>query len=213
MGIPATMPPPLHPTEHRGYRELYAALEQLAGHWAGLGGRLDGTAAGPELERGALAARELVAELAALTERRGLFGAPSARGSGAVVAALRNAVRDRFLERNQALRLGLLDVRHVLDLLAYLGGVAERKGDADLLDFCRSGEEMLAEAEDGARRAYAAMAADPDAAVAPLDSTLAGRAGIRTAVTLGAVGEWLDRQLAGRRRLRTGDEAQVARDD
>ena len=212
MGIRVAMPPPLHPTEHRGYRELYAALEQLAGHWAGVGRRLPGTAAGPELERGARVARELLADLSALTERRELFGAPSARGSGAVVAALRNSVRDRFLERNQAIRLALLDVRHVLDLLAYLGGVAERRGEADLLAFCRSAGGILAEVDDSARRAYAAMTADPDAAVAPLDSTLGGRAAIRAAVALGAAGEWLDRQVAGRRGPRTGDEAQVARD-
>ena len=40
------------------------------------------------------------------------------------------------------------------------------------------------------------MADDPDAAIAPLDGSVAGRAAHRMAYTVGALGEWVDRRAA-----------------
>lgn len=191
---------PLHPTEHRSYRELYAALRHLIDHWERLGERLAGSAVGAELAAGADTASALLVELSELTEARGLHGRPLAAGGGAAIAAVRNVVGDRFLERNQAVRLALLDVHHARELLAYLARAAERRGDTAALAFCDSARRRLGEVIDGVRRAYVALAEAPDRATAPVDVALAGRAASRLGLAIGALGEWTDARLAGRAR-------------
>ena len=166
---------PLHPTEHRGYRELYASLTQLSRHWQRLGARLAGSRVGAELVVGASEASELLDALTELTERRGLSGRPLAAGLGAAIAATRNVVGDPLLERNQAVRLALLDVHHGRELLGYLGRAAERRGDGEAAAFCRGARERLGTVKDDLRAAHVAMAGEPDLAIRPAEGSFAGR--------------------------------------
>ena len=108
---------------------------------------------------------------------------------------LRNVAGDRFLERNQALRFAVAEIQHLRTLLAYLAAVADARGAAPRGDFCRRWEEGLEASERAVRAAAAELGASPDAAIAPLDSSLPGRAAHRVAVTLGALGEGIDSRL------------------
>lgn len=191
--------PGLHPAQNRGLRELYSAVRQLAEHWTALADRLDGEPGTLELGAGADAARTLLVELADVTASYGLYGGPAAQGVGSRAAGLRTAVLDRTLERNQALRLAVLDVQHVTTLLAYLAQVARAGGDEPLAETCGRWERRLRRLEARARKAAILTGADPDAAIAPLDRGALGRAGHRAALTVGTVGEWIDRRVAARR--------------
>ena len=190
---------PLHPTEHRGYRELYASLTQLSRHWQRLGARLAGSRVGAELVVGASEASELLEALTELTERRGPPGRPLAAGLGAAIAGARNVVGDRMLERNQAVRLALLDVHHGRDLLGYLARAAERRGDVEAAAFCRGARERLGTVKDDLRAAHVAMAGEPDLAIRPAEGSFAGRLASSAGVALGALGELIDRRAGGRR--------------
>jgi len=196
--LSAPMSPSFHPTEHRGYRELYVSLRQLAEHWQRLGGRLAGERVGSELVAGAAAARALLHALSAFTEPRGLYGRPLATGLGGVIAAARNLAGVRLLERNQAVRLALLDVHHARELLDYLARAAEHRGDTDAVAFCNSARKRLGKAKDRVRGAYLQMAADPDRAIKPAERSLAGWVASRLGVATGTLGELVDRR-AGRR--------------
>ena len=176
--------PGLHPAQNRGLRELYSAVRQLAEHWTALADRLDGEPGTLELGAGADAARTLLVELADVTASYGLYGGPAAQGVGSRAAGLRTAV---------------LDVQHVTTLLAYLAQVARAGGDEPLAETCGRWERRLRRLEARARKAAILAGADPDAAIAPLDRGALGRAGHRAALTVGTVGEWIDRRVAGRR--------------
>jgi hypothetical protein len=192
--------PGLHPTQNRGLRELYAATRQLAAHWEILADRL---APGPgveELRAGAEAARTLLSELAEVTPGYGLYAGPAVNNLGDRLAGLRNAVADRAMERNQALRLAVLDLQHLTTLLAYLAEVARAQGDEPLAETCGRWERRLRRLESRARRAAVSAGAYPDAAIEPLDHGPLGRAGHRLAFAAGSMGEWLDRRAAERRR-------------
>lgn len=119
----------MHPSEHRGLRELHAATQQLQRHWRQLADRLDGVGgfAAAHLREGADGARALLCELSPMTAARGLHGRPSAQGVGARIAATRLVLVDSTLEVNQALRLAVLDAQHVTTLLAYLARLATRR--------------------------------------------------------------------------------------
>jgi hypothetical protein len=106
-------------------------------------------------------------------------------------------VADRFLERNQALRTAVLDVQHVVTLLAYQAQIAEAHGPADVAIFCNRWERELASVERAVRRAAARLGTDPDAAVEPLDASPLGRAAHGTQFVAGSIGEWFDRFRAG----------------
>jgi hypothetical protein len=116
------------------------------------------------------------------------------------VGTLRGAVLDRFLERNQALRLAVGDLEHVATLLAYLAQVSATRGDAELPEFCGTWERRLRRQLGAIRKAAIELGASPDAAVEPLDDSAAGRAAHRVAWAFGTVGEWTDRRLAARKR-------------
>jgi hypothetical protein len=193
--------PGLHPAQNRGLRELYSAVRQLAEHWTALADRLDGEPGTPELGAGADAARTLLVELADVTASYGLYGGPAAQGVGSRAAGLRTAVLDRTLERNQALRMAVLDVQHVTTLLGYLAEVGRARGDEALADACGRWERRLRRLEGRVRKAAIASGADPDAAVQPLDQAPLGRAGHKLAYAAGTVGEWVDRRVGARRRL------------
>ncbi|MDQ6914383.1 MAG: hypothetical protein M3155_01065 [Actinomycetota bacterium] len=196
------MSPPareLHPAQNRGLRELYAAARQLTAHWETLAERLAGAPETEELRAGVDAAQALLVELADVTPAYGLYGRPAAQSVGDRVAGLRNAVTDRTLERNQALRMAVLDLQHVTTLLGYLAEVARARGDEPLADACGRWERKLRRLESRVRKAAIASGGDPDAAVEPLDQGPLGRAGQRLAYAAGTVGEWVDRRVAERR--------------
>ena len=187
----------LYPAEHRALRELYAMASQLASHWTRLGGRLGG-APGEALKGGADAARELLRELGTRTAAHGLHGFPAAQGVGGRLAGVRNVAGDLVLERNQALRAAVLDVAHVTTLLAYLAGLADRRGDAMLAAWHRRWEVRLREAEERVMATVVAMAEDPDDAILPASQSAAGRAGHGLANALGTLGEAIDGSAVGR---------------
>jgi hypothetical protein len=180
----------LHPAEHRALRELYAMGRRLASHWSRLADRLGGPPAGP-LRDGAATARGLVRELAGETAERGLHGFPAAQGAGAQLAGLRN-VGDVVLERNQAVRLAVLDADHVLTLLLYLQALADGRGDTALAAFHGRWAERMEAARDAARDAAIALAGHPEAALRPAEPSLLGRAGQGTANVLGTLGQAFD---------------------
>ena len=142
----------MHPTEHRGLRELYAMARQLRNHWRALAERIDAVA--PQeaqlLRAGADVAGALLGELADVTAARGLYGKPMAQGLGARLAGAHSTLLDTTLEVNQALRFAVLDVVHVVTLLDYLARAAAQDGDAELQRFLeRCG---AADARAGGRR-------------------------------------------------------------
>jgi hypothetical protein len=189
----------LHPAQNRALRELFAGAQQLTRHWSTLADRLGSGDVVAELRAGAEAADELASELEDLTSSYGLHGFPAAAGVGARVAGVRNAVADRALERNQALRMAVLDVQHVVTLLAYLAELARTSGDERMAEFCGRWERKLKRLEGRIRKAAVAQAADPDTAIVALDDGPIGRAGHRVANAAGTLGEWFDRRAAERR--------------
>lgn len=190
----------LHAAENRGYRELYAFTQQMVSRWSRLARRLDEADAVTALERGVEAGRQLLRELSERTAAYGLHGWPAARGVGARIASGRTEVADRFLERNQALRLAVPDVHRLRVLLEYLAKVADTRGDDALAGFSRAWERRLGRIEAPVRRAAVATGEDPDRAIEPVEASPVGRAAHGAAQTLGTLGEWVDGQVAARRR-------------
>jgi hypothetical protein len=186
----------MHAAQHRALRELHAFTRQLARHWGELGPRLGG-AEGDVLAAGAAEAASVVGELSAATAARGVYGAPAAALAGRM-AAPRLPVPDRLLERNQALRLAVLDVQHCVTLLGYLAALSRTDGDDELAALCAGWERRLAAHERAARAAAVALGARPDEAIAPADPSPAGRAGQRLGAAVGAAGEWVDRRVSRR---------------
>jgi hypothetical protein len=200
-------PVSLHPTENRGYRELYVTSRALARHWSRLSERIGDPTAVRALGDGVAAARRLLAELAEVTPQHGLYGRPAAIGLGAGLADLHNVLADRFFERNQALRLAVTEVQHVRTLVLYLGAVGESLGSEPRTRFCRRWAGELEPIERAARDAAVALAADPDAAVEPLDRSPLGRAAHGVAYAVGSAGEWIDERAARRREAAGGAQA------
>jgi hypothetical protein len=199
------VPRSLHPAENRGYREVYVFARQMAEHWTALAGQPGiGPGAAEPLEKGAAVARELIAELEPVTARYGLHGQPAAQGVGISLARGRAAVRDRFMERNQALRFAVKDVEHLTMLLAYLARVAESASDTELAELCGHWERKLRRHVGGARKAAADQGADPDGAVEPFDGSSLGKAAHSVGYLTGMVGEWVDRRAAAARRSGRG---------
>lgn len=186
----------LHPAENRGYRELYAFARSIADHWPKLADRLTGSSAERPLRDGASAAADLLRDLEARTPEYGLYGRPAAQGVGANLARTRRDVRDRFLERNQALRFAVSDLQHVVTLLGYLEQVARTRGDDGLRAFCSEQRAHLMPVERSARAAAIELGSSPDEAVGPLDSSAAGKVAHGAAYAMGSVGEWFDRRSA-----------------
>jgi hypothetical protein len=188
----------MHPTEHRGLRELYAMSRQLRDHWRSLAGRLD--AAAPDqaqtLRGGSDLARTLIGELTRVTAARGLHGRPLAEGLGAQLAAMHSVLLDTALEVNQALRFAVLDAVHVVALLEFLARVAEQEGDGELHAFLDGWSRRMRAQEEAIRAAVVALGADPDLAVRASTPGRAGRLAHGAANALGTLGEWVDRRAA-----------------
>jgi hypothetical protein len=188
----------LTPAEHRGLRELYATTRQLSNHWTTLADRLD-LGSDDDLAKGAVAARRLLEELAERTAAHGLHGFPAAQGVGGSLSGVRNRLTDVALERNQALRLAVLDAQHVGTLLAYLAELARSRADVDLAEWEEGWQRRLQRFERGARRAAIACGADPDGAVEPLVDGPVGKVAHGAANAVGTVGEWVDSAVVGGR--------------
>ena len=188
----------LHPAENRGYRELYAFARNVATHWPRLAERMTGFSADAPLRAGAEAAEQLIAALEATTPEYGRFGKPAAQGVGDSLAKTRREVRDRFLERNQALRLAVSDLQHVVTLLGYLEQVARTRGDERLRSFCSEQRGQLMPIERSVRAAAIELGSTPDAAIEPLDSSAAGKVAHGAAYAMGTLGEWFDRRAGSR---------------
>jgi hypothetical protein len=188
----------LHPAENRGYRELYAYARNIADHWPKLADRMTGSSAERPLRDGAAAASELLRDLEGRTPDYGLYGKPAAQGVGANLARTRRDVRDRFLERNQALRLAVSDLQHLVTLLGYLEQVARTRADDELRGFCSDQRARLMPVERTARAAAIELGSKPDEAIEPLDKSVAGRMAYGAAYAMGSVGEWFDRRAANK---------------
>lgn len=189
----------LHPAESRGYRELYSFSRELTEHWTALAGTFGApSSAGRALEGGVRASRELLAELEPVTAGYGLYGKPAAQGAGFQIARQRTMVRDRFLERGQALRFSVGDVVHLCVLLAYLARVAESREDSALVEFCERWERKLRRHESAVRKAAAELGSEPDGAVEPLHASALGRVAHGVGYVLGTAGEWFDKRAASR---------------
>jgi hypothetical protein len=186
----------LHPAEHRGLRELQAASRHLAGHWRRLASRLPGEPA-EVLERGAVTACELVAELRDQAAAYDVEVFPAAQLLGARGAGLRGA-GDVMLERNQAMRAAVLDAQHVTTLLGYLSEIADRRGDAALAAWEREWRERFEALETDARATATGLGASPDAAIEPAEPSALGRAGHAVAMGVGTLGEAIDSSALGR---------------
>lgn len=187
----------LTPAEHRGLRELYASAAQLADHWSVLAERLGG-ADGAVLRDGAAEAERLLEELGARMAEHDLAGFPAARSAGGGLSSLRNRLGDAALERNQALRLAVLDVQHLGTLLPYLARLARTRGDERLARWHGGWKRRLASVEKSAREAAVAAADDPERAVERLVDGPAGRAAHGVAYAVGTLGEWVDTSAVGR---------------
>jgi hypothetical protein len=188
------------PAESRGYRELFLTGRQSANRLARMAAAFEGTAARAPLDKAAESISKLLDELGPLTARHDLHGGVTAQKGGTNLGIARGVVLDRFLERNQALRLAVEDVEHVTTLLGYLAAVSSARGDEALTEFCQAGERRLRRQVSAVRKAAVELGADPAQAVQPLDPSPTGRAAHRVAWAAGAVGEWTDRQVARRRR-------------
>jgi hypothetical protein len=185
---------PLHPAENRGYRELFLTAQGAQTRLAKLAGHLE------EEQRGALdkagqALAGMREDFKPALARYDLHSEHAARGGGFGIGVVRAAVLDRFLERNQALRLAVDDLEHVTTLLAYLGGVSATRDASALTELCQGWERKLRRHVSAVRKAAVALASDPDAAIEPLDPSPAGRAAHATAVAMGTAGEAFDRKV------------------
>lgn len=188
----------LHPTEHRGYRELYATSSALAGHARSLAARQAGDAA-EALERLAELAERLAAELEPRMAAVGVQAGPGAQGAARMLVLARRLVRDPLLERNQALRLCVADSEALCVLLGYLAELARRRGDPEMSELLSAWERRMRRQEGAVRRAAVAQAASPDEAIEPSDPSLLGRVAQGAAVLLGTIGEAVDKRRERRR--------------
>jgi hypothetical protein len=186
----------MHPAEHRGLRELHAAARHLRVHWRELGRRLDavGYSCGV-LDEGSRSASDLLVELTAACEARGLFARPAAQSLGAQFAGARLALVDPTLEVNQALRFAVLDATHLVTLLAYLARLAGRRGDAGLVELLEGWTARMRVHEDALRASAIAAGDDPAASIMVATPGVAGRAGHAFAAAVGTAGEWVDGRL------------------
>jgi hypothetical protein len=183
----------MHAAEHRALRELVAAAGQMSRHWRALQARgVDGGV----LPAGADDAARMASELRDLAAARGLSIGPAARTAGASLARARTGVGDRFLERNQALRLAVLDAAHVALLLDYVRALASTRGDEELATECARWASRMRDHERVARGAVTDLAADPDTAIVPADGSPVGRAAHGLANAVGFAGEFTDGVLA-----------------
>ena len=81
-------------------------------------------------------------------------------------------------------------------LLAYLATVSETRRAQKLTELCRAWERKMRRHVTAVRKAAVDLAADPDAAIQPLDPSPVGKAAHGAAVAFGTAGEAVDRTAA-----------------
>jgi hypothetical protein len=195
----ATEPAPLHPAEHRAYRELYAAGSQLVTRWKRVGSALEGTAVGEHLKDGAAETSVFLTELAPRTASYGLYGSPTAQGMGARFADVRTALLDRGGDTGLVVRSAVLDMEHVTTLLRHLAELARARGDRNMAGFCEEWAGRLESTLDAVREAAVELGADPDRTSAPLGDSAVTRAAHGVGWVFGSIGEAVDRVVGKRR--------------
>lgn len=188
---------PLHPAENRGYRELFLTAQEAQTRLSRLAEHLEDEPR-DAVERAQGSLRELLAAIKPALARYDLHAELAARGGGARIGMVRSAILDRFLERNQALRFAVDDLEHVTTLLAYLGNVSETRRAKALTELCRTWERKMRRQVSAVRKAAVGLAADPDAAIEPLDPSPVGKVAHGAAVAAGTAGEAIDRKAAAR---------------
>lgn len=188
----------LHPTEHRGYRELYATARALGSHARSLADRQSGEAVEALGRLGELCER-LVAELEPRMDAVGVHAGPGAEGAARMLGFARRLIRDPLLERNQALRLCVADTEALCVLLGYLAECAERREDPEMSELLGSWERRMRRQEGAVRRAAVAQATNPDDAITPSQPSVLGRVAQGAAVMVGTVGEAVDKRREHRR--------------
>jgi hypothetical protein len=188
----------LHAAQNRGFRELVAATRHVIDHFEALAPRFDPEIA-DALHDGATTARELLEAVRGAISEHDLHGGPAAQNVGRSGASFRGGVSDKFLEKNQALRMGMLDVQHTVTLLAYLESVSGAAGTEDLRDLCHEWHEKLHAVEERVAAAVVALGTQPDTAIEPVDSGVLGRAAHSVGYWVGTFGEWYDRRDAEKR--------------
>ena len=189
----------LHPAEHRAYRELYAACQQLITRWRRIASALEGTAIGERLKDGAAETSVLLTELGPRTATYGLYGSPMAQGMGARIADLRTVIADRGGDTGLVVRSAVLDMEHVTTLLRHLAELARARGDRGMAGFCEEWAGRLESNLDAVREAAVELGADPDRTSAPLDESVVNRAAHGVGWVFGSVGEAVDRVISRRR--------------
>ena len=189
----------LHPAEHRAYRELYAACQQLITRWRRIASALEGTAIGERLKDGAAETSVLLTELGPRTATYGLYGSPMAQGMGARIADLRTVIADRGGDTGLVVRSAVLDMEHVTTLLRHLAELARARGDRSMAGFCEEWAGRLESNLDAVREAAVELGADPDRTSAPLDESVVNRAAHGVGWVFGSVGEAVDRVISRRR--------------
>jgi hypothetical protein len=190
----------LHPAQNRGFRELVAATRHVIEHFEALAPRFAGQPdIGAALEDGAATARTMLGEVREAIAKYDLHGGRAAQGVGASLAPARGG-SDRFLERNQALRMAVLDVAHAATLLAYLESVSGRQGSDDLAELSHRWHAKMRTLEKRMHAAVIAIGTEPDVAIEPLDPSAVGRAAHSVNYWFGTFGEWFDRKSAERQR-------------
>ena len=189
----------LHPAEHRAYRELYAACQQLITRWRRIASALEGTAIGERLKDGAAEISVLLTELGPRTATYGLYGSPMAQGMGARIADLRTVIADRGGDTGLVVRSAVLDMEHVTTLLRHLAELARARGDRSMAGFCEEWAGRLESNLDAVREAAVELGADPDRTSAPLDESVVNRAAHGVGWVFGSVGEVVDRVISRRR--------------
>jgi hypothetical protein len=195
----ATERTPLHPAEHRAYRELYVACRQLITRWRRIGSALEGTVVGERLKDGAAETAVLLTDLAPRTASYGLYGSPMAQGMGARIADLRTAVVDRSGDTGLVVRSAVLDMERVTTLLRHLAELARARGDRNMAGFCEEWAGRLGANLDAVREAVVELGADPDRASAPLNDSPVSRAAHGVGWVFGSIGEAVDRVIGSRR--------------
>lgn len=185
----------LHPAEHRCYRELYLSAKEAETRTEHLAETL-GEEQAEVLTKAAASLATLLEELAPETARYDVHGELAAKGGGGRIGMVRAEILDRFLERNQALRLAVDDLEHVATLLAYAAALSSARRRKRLPELCVTWERKIRRHVSAVRKAAIELGSDPDAAIEPLDSSRIGKAAHGAAVAVGTVGEWVDRKAA-----------------
>ncbi len=193
---------PLHPAENRGYRELFLTAHEARTRLDRLAGHLHAESR-KAVEKAHDTLGEMLAEIEPALARYDVHAELAARGGGARIGMVRAAILDRFLERNQALRFAVDDLEHVTTLLAYLASVSETRRAKKLPELCHAWERKMRRQVTAVRKTAIELAADPDAAIEPLDPSPVGQAAHGAAVAVGTMGEAVDRKVAETRKAAT----------